>query len=137
MVELPRASSVRPKSFERLADKNALRGKRILVSSVEVGRIILHGFGQMLFECGEGTQRQMMRFGVGFTMSEIFFTHFHADHLSDLAFLIFTKFVFPAPNAILFQGAVLGSLSALLAEARQRLEGSSHVDRPDGDRPLD
>jgi branched-chain amino acid transport system permease protein len=32
-----------------------------------------------------------------------------------LAFLIFTKFVFPAPNAILFQGAVLGSLSALIA----------------------
>ena len=32
-----------------------------------------------------------------------------------LGFLIFTKFVFPAPNAILFQGAVLGSLSALIA----------------------
>ena len=32
-----------------------------------------------------------------------------------LAFLIFTKFVFPAPNSILFQGAVLGSLSALIA----------------------
>jgi len=34
----------------------------------------------LLFECGEGTQRQMMRFGVGFALSEIFFTHFHADH---------------------------------------------------------
>ena len=32
-----------------------------------------------------------------------------------LGFLIFTKFVFPAPNSILFQGAVLGSLSALIA----------------------
>ena len=26
----------------------------------------------MLFDCGEGTQRQMMRYGVGFTFTEIF-----------------------------------------------------------------
>ncbi|MBM4191385.1 MAG: MBL fold metallo-hydrolase, partial [Gemmatimonadetes bacterium] len=34
----------------------------------------------MLFDCGEGTQRQMMRYGVGFTFGDIFFTHFHTDH---------------------------------------------------------
>ena len=34
----------------------------------------------MLFDCGEGTQRQMMRWGVGFTLADIFFTHFHTDH---------------------------------------------------------
>jgi ribonuclease Z len=34
----------------------------------------------LLFDCGEGTQRQMMRYGVSFAFSEIFFTHFHADH---------------------------------------------------------
>src|SRR5437879_5876398 len=34
----------------------------------------------LLFECGDGTQRQMMRYGVSFALSEIFFTHFHADH---------------------------------------------------------
>ena len=34
----------------------------------------------MLFDCGEGTQRQMMRFGTGFSFSDIFFTHLHADH---------------------------------------------------------
>ena len=33
-----------------------------------------------LFDCGEGTQRQMMRYGVGFTVSEIYLTHMHADH---------------------------------------------------------
>src|SRR5438552_15696257 len=35
----------------------------------------------LLFECGEGTQRQMMRYGVSFALSDIFFTHFHADHV--------------------------------------------------------
>src|SRR3989442_3834528 len=35
----------------------------------------------LLFECGEGTQRQMMRYGVSFAPSDIFFTHFHADHV--------------------------------------------------------
>ncbi len=34
-----------------------------------------------LWDCGEGTQRQMMRYAVGFTFREIFFTHWHADHL--------------------------------------------------------
>ncbi len=34
----------------------------------------------LLFDCGEGTQRQMMRYGVSFSFAEIFFTHFHADH---------------------------------------------------------
>jgi len=35
----------------------------------------------MLFDCGEGTQRQMMRYGVSFALGDIFFTHFHADHV--------------------------------------------------------
>lgn len=43
-----------------------------------------------LFECGEGTQRQMMRYGVGFTVSEIFFTHFHADHFLGVIGLVRT-----------------------------------------------
>ena len=34
----------------------------------------------MLFDCGEGTQRQMMRFGTGFDVKDVFFTHLHADH---------------------------------------------------------
>lgn len=35
----------------------------------------------LLFDCGEGTQRQMMRYGVSFALGDIFFTHFHADHV--------------------------------------------------------
>ena len=42
----------------------------------------------LLFDCGEGTQRQMIRYGTGFDVSAIFFTHFHADHyLGAIGFL--------------------------------------------------
>lgn len=34
----------------------------------------------LLFDCGEGSQRQMIRYGTGFAVSAVFFTHFHADH---------------------------------------------------------
>src|SRR5437667_5381289 len=44
----------------------------------------------LLFECGEGTQRQMMRYGVSFALSEIFFTHFHADYFLGVIGLIRT-----------------------------------------------
>ena len=33
-----------------------------------------------LFDCGEGTQRQMMQYGVGWRIKEIYLTHMHADH---------------------------------------------------------
>jgi ribonuclease Z len=35
----------------------------------------------LLFDCGEGTQRQMMRYGISFALEDIFFTHMHADHM--------------------------------------------------------
>lgn len=35
----------------------------------------------LLIDCGEGTQRQMMRYGTSFSLADIFFTHFHADHV--------------------------------------------------------
>ena len=42
----------------------------------------------LLFDCGEGTQRQMIRYGTGFDVAAIFFTHFHADHyLGAIGFL--------------------------------------------------
>ena len=35
----------------------------------------------LMFDCGEGTQRQMMRYGISFALEDIFFSHFHADHV--------------------------------------------------------
>ncbi len=44
----------------------------------------------LMFDCGEGTQRQMMRYGVSFGLEDIFFTHMHADHLLGVVGLIRT-----------------------------------------------
>ena len=44
----------------------------------------------IIFDCGEGTQRQMMRWAVGFSFREIFFTHFHSDHFLGLIGLVRT-----------------------------------------------
>lgn len=47
-----------------------------------VSSLAVHREGEtILFDCGEGTQRQMMRYGVSFALEDIFFTHMHADHL--------------------------------------------------------
>src|SRR4029078_9925477 len=43
--------------------------------------LVRRGGDKLLFDCAEGTQRQLMRSTLGLTdLEEIFLTHFHADH---------------------------------------------------------
>jgi ribonuclease Z len=44
----------------------------------------------LLVDCGEGTQRQMMRYGISFALADILFTHFHTDHFLGLLGLLRT-----------------------------------------------
>jgi ribonuclease Z len=43
--------------------------------------LVRRGGEKLLFDCGEGTQRQLLRSDVGLAeLEEIFLTHYHADH---------------------------------------------------------
>ena len=47
--------------------------------------LVRRGGERLLFDCGEGTQRQLLRSDVGLVdLAEVFFTHFHADHFLGL-----------------------------------------------------
>jgi len=52
--------------------------------------LIKKGRDRILLDCGEGTQRQMMRGHTGSNISSIFITHWHADHFLGLPGLIHT-----------------------------------------------
>src|SRR5436189_1537210 len=43
--------------------------------------LLRRGGERLLFDCGEGTQRQLLRSSIGLVdLEEVFITHFHADH---------------------------------------------------------
>ena len=69
-----------------LGTSGAVPSARRSTASVLVAR----GGERILFDCGEGTQRQMQR-SVGLVqVDEIYFTHFHADHFLGLPGLLKT-----------------------------------------------
>jgi ribonuclease Z len=49
------------------------------------GLLVRRGSDRLLFDCGEGTQRQLQRSAIGLPdLDEIFLTHYHADHFLGL-----------------------------------------------------
>lgn len=52
--------------------------------------VVTRGGESLMFECGEGTQRQMLRYGASFALRDVFFTHFHADHFLGVIGLVRT-----------------------------------------------
>src|SRR5215475_3946623 len=52
--------------------------------------LVARGGDRLLFDCGEGTQRQMQRSLGLVQVDEIYLTHFHADHMLGLPGLLKT-----------------------------------------------
>src|SRR5256886_5542846 len=47
--------------------------------------LVRRGGERLLFDCAEGTQRQLLRSSIGLVeLHEVFLTHFHADHVLGL-----------------------------------------------------
>jgi ribonuclease Z len=60
-----------------------------------------HGPERFLVDCGEGTQRQLMRAGLGFRgLGHVLLTHAHLDHVAGLAGLIATRALWGIEGAI-------------------------------------
>ncbi|MFA6530140.1 MAG: ribonuclease Z [Candidatus Micrarchaeia archaeon] len=74
------------------------------VPSVERGMpaIAVHAKELFLFDCGEGTQRQMMKYKVGYgSVKAIFISHLHLDHFLGIYGLLETlKLNSPSPRPI-------------------------------------
>jgi len=74
-----------------------------------------------LWDCGEGTQRQIMRFGTGFSFAHIFITHTHADHLLGLPGLLRTMSLQGREEAMSIHGPA-GTEGVLRAAVRLGVE---------------
>lgn len=88
-----------------------------------VTALAVHREGEMfLFDCGEGTQRQMMRYGVGFSFREIFVTHYHSDHILGITGLLRTLGLQDRQEPITLYGPrpARKTLSALLSVGVER-----------------
>lgn len=73
-------------------------------------QVVLHGEYRFLIDAGEGTQRQILKSGLGFKrLNRILVTHGHLDHILGLGGLISTFVRWEAMDKIL----ILGGKSAL------------------------
>src|SRR5215471_11063830 len=88
-------------------------GTAAAAPSVERGSpasLILCGPTRFLVDCGEGTQRQLMRARLGFRgLGHVLLTHLHLDHVAGLAGLLATRRLFQIADPI----AIVGSAETI------------------------
>lgn len=106
------------------------------------GLAVRQGRELLLFDCGEGTQRQMITYGTGFDVGAIFFTHFHADHYVGAIGFVRTLSMLgrekpldlygPRPARRLLETVLLAGVDALAFEVRVHEIGAGARVRRDG-----
>jgi ribonuclease Z len=68
--------------------------------------LVICGPGRFLVDCGEGTQRQLMRARLGFRgLGHVLLTHMHLDHVAGLAGLLATRQLFQIDDPIEIVGS--------------------------------
>jgi len=89
--------------------------------------LIARGGERLLFDCGEGTQRQMQRSLGLVQVDEIYFTHFHADHFLGLPGLLKTYDLTERERPLTIYGPrglrdLLQSMSRVIGRVGYKLE---------------
>ena len=88
-----------------------------------------HGPDRFLVDCGEGTQRQLMRAGLGFRgLRHVLLTHAHLDHVGGLAGLVATRALFgiEAPIEIVGSAETVAYVEHYLALTVGRERGAGY-----------
>src|SRR5919199_1199101 len=90
--------------------------------------LVRRGGERLLFDCAEGTQRQLLRSSIGLVeLREIFLTHFHADHYLGLPGMLKTWSLHGRSEPLTVHGPrglrrLLGSEAGLLGLGRLTFE---------------
>jgi len=106
-------------------------GTAAAVPSVDRGSpalLIARGPARFLVDCGEGTQRQLMRARLGFRgLGHVLLTHLHLDHVAGLAGLLATRQLYQLEDVI----EIVGSRETI-AFAHRYLTATIGVEREAG-----
>jgi ribonuclease Z len=97
------------------------------------------GPDRFLVDCGEGTQRQLLRAGLGFRgLRHILLTHAHLDHIGGIAGLAATRALFgiEQPLEIVGSAETIGYVGELLALTVGRGRGAGYRLRSIGPGPV-
>jgi len=81
----------------------------------------------LIFDCGEGTQRQMIKAGLSFARkTKIFITHMHGDHIFGLPGLIQTMSLMNREEKLSIYGPI--GISAFIEAVRETANLHSQFD---------